>query len=256
MTFREWILSDYTKNPIVDNRWGELHITVLVLSIAIAVTISLCKNKSYKIRRTITLVLAGAILFFELARRVINLYKGCDLWWTILPRPWCAVSCWLVIAAVLVNRKFFYNLASMSSIICAIIFFAYPSAGFNNQYMQFENVYSIATHSLLLISSVSFITLGFTDFKYKRNEPSSSCIKEVLGLTAIFAYAFLQIFLLKLESNPNPFYFMPNGEVQAFLGVTYPVYLLIYISFLLLYFNLFYLVQLIIDRTTKKSHIK
>lgn len=133
----------------------------------------------------------------------------------------------------------------MCALICAIIFFAYPSVGFNDRYILFENLYSISTHALLFILSVTLIALGFTDFRYKR-EGRLGAFSELIGLAAVFLYAFAEIYLLKIE--PDPLYFMPDNEVQAFLCVGYGAYLFIYVGFLTVYFNLFYLINKWIKR--------
>ena len=51
----------------------------------------------------------------------------------------------------------------------------------------------------------------------------------------------LEIFVLKIQSDPM--YFMPNGDIQAgILNINYGLYLFMYIAFLALYVNVFYLV--------------
>ena len=119
----------------------------------------------------------------------------------------------------------------MCALLNAIIFFAYPSVGFNHNVILFENLYSIATHALLLISSISMMSLELTDFSVNKN-----VYKEVLGLACMFIYAFLEIYWLKIEKDPM--YFLPGNDVQAFLGVDHTAYLFIYVGFLAVYFSL------------------
>ena len=76
----------------------------------------------------------------------------------LLPRPGCAISVWLVMLAPIINKKGFYNFASIISILCAVIFFAYPGAGFLHKYILFEDLYSIITHSLFFIGSFLIVT--------------------------------------------------------------------------------------------------
>ncbi len=241
MSFKDWIFSTYP-NPEINGQWGLFHIFVLIACILAIVLISLIfKNKSEKSKRIVLFVLAGLILLFELTRRSVSLIATTDysiknVLWILMPRPWCAISCWTLMLAVIINKKSYYNFASITAFLCALIFFAYPGVGFNNKYILFENLYSIATHSLLLVMSLLIITLKFADFKYK------TCWKEALCYVFILAYAFLEIFVLKIENDPM--YFMPNNDVMEIISVSYPVYLLIYILFILFYFNLFYLFSL------------
>lgn len=55
------------------------------------------------------------------------------------------------------------------------------------------------------------------------------------------AYVFLEIYGLKIESDPM--YFMPGNDVMDILGVGYPLYLVLYIIFIIIYFNIFYLID-------------
>lgn len=248
MTLHDWIFSVYPEGSGIDGAWSPLHIITLVLVIGIIVGISFLRDKSEKVRRSVIIVLAILILIFELARRIINLSRGYDFEWnsflrTMLPRPWCAISCWCMIAAVIINKRFFYNFTSVTGFVCTLIFFAYPSVGFNNKYILFENLYSICTHALLMISTISLITLRFTDFKYK------GAWKELICLAVTYTYAFIEIFVLKIEADP--LYFMPNNEAQEVLEMNYPLYLVVYIIFLSIYFNTFYLVQSLIEKRKK-----
>ena len=250
MSFVDWIYSSYP-NPSINGRWGWLHVTVLVLCLALIVLIALVfRKKSERTRRFVLGVLAILILIFEISRRVINLCKTTDFGWNnlchiLLPRPWCAISCWGVMFAVVCNKRCLFNVASFTGLLCALVFFAYPGVGFNNQYILFENLYSIATHSLLFVSTVSFITLKFTKFEYK------TFWKDLIYLGVIFGYALLEIYVLKIESDPM--YFMPGNDVMDILGVSYTVYLILYIVFLILYINIFYLID---DRKRIFKHRK
>ena len=239
MSFKEWIFSSYP-NPSINGQWGLLHILVLVFCIVSIIALSLIfRRKSERAKRIVIFVLVGLILLFEITRRVVNLVKADSytlnsVLYLLLPRPWCAIACWTLIIGVFINRKFFYNFASMTALLCALIFFAYPSVGFNNEYILFENLYSIATHSLLLVTSIVLITLNFTKFEYK------TIWKEVICYVVVLIYVFLEIYVLNIESDPM--YFLSGNEVMEILGVKYGLYLVLYIIFNFVYFNLFYLI--------------
>lgn len=242
MSFRDWILSNRpSDNVAINGRWGWLHITTLVICIATIIILAIVfRKRSEKSKKIVLWVLVGLIFIFEISRRIINLIKTTNftvggVLGTLLPRPWCAIACWSLMISALVNKKFFYNFASITALLCALIYFAYPSAGFNDKYIVFENVYSITTHSLLLVTSITLITLNFTKFEYK------DMWKELICLAVVYVYAILEIFVLKIESDP--LYFMPGNEIQNIFGVGWGAYLVIYISFVILYFNVFYLID-------------
>ena len=143
MSFYEWLFSTY-ENPRINGEWGPLHVSVLVACILLIVTISLCfrgtRANLIKQKRAVLWVMVGTILFFGVVRRVIGICKMDSFDMTLflkimLPRQWCAISCWMVIIAMIVNKKFFYNFASITSILCTLVFFAYPGAGFIYKYV-------------------------------------------------------------------------------------------------------------------------
>ena len=252
MTFNEWFFGKNSAintgfdNPSVNMQWKLPHILVLLTCIATIITIAcIFRKKSDRARKIVLWVLVGAILFFEVIRRVKNIISmvisnnlALDDWlYTLLPRPWCAISCWSLIIAATFNKKYLYNVASSTALLCAIIFFAYPSAGFNNTLMEFENIYSISTHSLLLVTSISMITLKFTDFRYK------DFWKDMICLAVIMVYACIEIWILKISDNPLYFLPMEGNEVQEILGLGSTLYIIVYWAFLALFINLFYLIN-------------
>ena len=243
MKFSEWLFSTYP-NPSVNGEWGTLHIAVLISCILFIVATSLLLKKAdMRIKRGILCSMAGIILAFGLIRRVIgiiamNEFDVNRFLKIMLPRPGCAISCVLVILAIIINKKYFYNFAAIVGTLCAVIFFAYPGAGFNNEYILFENLYSIVTHAFFFIMSICFITYKFTDFSY------GSAWREGVCLAVLIAYSFLQISVLK--TDPDPFYFMPGNEVIKVLGnMSYELYLPLYLVFITVYLNSFYLISML-----------
>ena len=238
MSFKDWIYSSYP-NPGIQGQWGFLHILTLIICAALIIAFAfIFRNKSKRAKRALAITLGALIFVFELTRRIVNLsgFRSFDLLpliRTLVPRPWCAISCWIIMIAVIADKKKLYNLASISALLCALIFFAYPGVGFNNQYILFENLYSIATHALLLISSLTFICIGLADFKCY-HLPST-----YLGIVLIYLYAAVEI---KFNIEPDPLYFRQGNDVQEILGLSYPVFLILYIIFMVFYVSLFYMI--------------
>ena len=248
MKFIDWIYSTYP-NPSVDGQYGVLHIVTMLLCVGVIVgSTFLLRGKSERTKRTVLLVYAGIILLFGLVRRVVGFCKATEFTTNsvlriLLPRPGCAIACWLVIIAPIVNKKWFYNMSSIVGILCAIIFFAYPSVGFNNKYILFENAYSIVTHSFFLISSICFITYKLADFTYKE------IWKDLLGIAVLVVYAFLEIYVLEID--PDPFYFMPNNEVQEIVGMDFALYLPLYLVLMFVYINIYYFIPYLKNKRKK-----
>ena len=256
MDFIDWLYSNRPEGlELKSQPWQTLHIVVLLSCIVLIVLLALLlRKKSEKAKYIVIFVIAMAILFFEITRRIINFTRaGADFstWdsivYTLIPRPWCAISCWVMIASVVLKKKFFYNFASITALINAVIFFAYPDAGFKN-HIAFEEVYSIVTHCLLLIGSISLITLGHTDFRYNRGK--EKIWMEYLCYAGVFGYAFLEI-LLNIESDP--LYFMPGNGVIDVVSMPYPLYVVVYIIFVFgVWTNAFYLIPILKNKLKAK----
>lgn len=242
MSFLDWIYSrNGENNPPISGQWELPHILTLLGCIALIITLTLIfRKRSEKARKTVIWTLVFLIFAFEISRRVINFCKEGPLSFTramyiLLPRPWCAIACWSLIISVFINKKFFYNFSAMTALLTSIVFFSWPSVGFNRKIILFENLYSISTHSLLLITSICLITLKFTKFEYK------TIWKEAILLVGVFIYSFLEIWALKIETDP--LYYMNGNDIMKILGVSYPAYLVLYILVLFVYFNMFYLID-------------
>ena len=258
MTFLQWYLwGDMINVPQRPGQWGVLHISVMLLCVASIVGFYFIVKYSKNKERAINIILyslIGISLFFEVTQRIAYALKmyvyhhsdvaGCNIWWLLLPKPWCQISTWMLIMAVLTKKKFLYNYASISALLCSLIFFAYPGVGFNSENcVMYFDLYSISTHAILLTASITLITLKRTDFRYKGIWKVAICF----ALTVI--YVLIQVYVLKIAQDP--LYFMPGGDIQAgILGIPYGLYLFLYIALILIFFNAFYLIN---DRKNVKN---
>ena len=239
MTFVEWFLGKID-NPTLNNQWGALHITVLVSCIVATILIGcIFRRTSIKTRKIVLYSLVSFLILFEVTRRIKNLINMTEFTWNefmyiMLPRPWCAISSFSIIFSTFSKSINYKNFASIISLLCALVFFAYPEAGFNSTYITFEQLYSICTHSLLLVVSISMITLKFTKFDYR------TIWKELIFFALVYIYAFLEIYVLDIASDP--LYFMPNNDVQDVLGMNFGLYMITYITFITLFISSFYVI--------------
>ena len=249
MTFRQWIYGENFHNPSINGQWGSLHIITLLICIGLIIGITIIvRNKSEKTKRIILLIIASILLFFEITRRIVNItnpitFTKYNILWVLLPRPGCAISVWLILSSPFINKKWFYNFASIISILTSVFFFAYPGAGFLHQYILFEDLYSIVTHSLFFIGAFLIVTLKLSDFNYKNIK------KELVSLGGLIIYSILEMFILTKNVNKDPleadpFYIMPNNDVQEIVGIdNYAVYFVLYILFITVYISSFYFIS-------------
>lgn len=257
---KEWLKYWFFEQGAVyegqDNRYGLFHFGTIAVCILLIVGIWLfvkfSKNKQ-QTSKIIIILLVSLICGFEILQRFgyfVRLYyfKDPDVWymnplWIMLPKPWCAIACWALMAAPIVNKKFFYNYASTTAFLCSLMFFISPPVGYNYVTLYFGNYYSIITHSLLLITSISLITLKFTEFKYK------DIWKVAICFVATYIYGLIEIYVFKFVGHLDPMYFMPNGDIQVgILGIPYGLYIVLYIIFIITFVNAFYLFSLIKPR--------
>lgn len=255
MPFSQWLFGGID-NPFKAGQWRPLHISVMLFCVALILIFNLIVKRSHnkdKTKKIIVYILVGAIAFFEIMIRFVQCVKlyhlhlpemeGITMLWIILPKPWCAVSCWALIASVFLKKTFFYNYASLSALLCSVIFFVYPGVGFNNVHLLFENWYSILTHALLLTTSITLMTFKIADFRYKYLWKVAICF------VLTFVYALVEIYILKIQTDPM--YFMPDGDIQAdILRIDYGWYLFGYIALILIYINTAHIIG---DKDTVKK---
>lgn len=259
MTFVQWLFGGI-ENPYKAGQWGALHIGTLLTCAALILIFAWLVKRAKdpdKTRKLIVYTLVGAIAFFEVMIRFVYSMKlyyfqqpemaGLTWYWILLPKPWCAIACWSLIASIFVKKPFFYNFASLSALLCSVVFFVYPGVGYNNVYLLFENWYSILTHALLLTTSITMMALGITDFRYKGFWRTGICF------LLTFVYAIVEIYILKIQTDPM--YFMPGGDIQAdILRMDYGLYLALYILVFLVFINVPYFITL--KKSAKKQKEK
>ena len=240
MTFYEWITSSFP-NPKIDGHWGWLHITTLVVCVGVVVALYfIFRKKSDKAKRCVLFIFAGVLLLFEITRRVayfVEVGDALDLngvLHALLPRPMCAMMSFMVILAPFINKKGFYTVTSIGGLLATGVFFLYPGVGFNNQYILFTNLYSICTHSIIFTASITFIVFKLAQFRYKE------IWKSVVFLACCVIWALIQAYVLKIEYDAM--YFMPNGDIHEIIGLPYPIFLLLYVLFVFVYVNIYYLI--------------
>lgn len=251
MTFIQWIFEIGIDNPWEAHHWELPHILTLVICVALILGIYFLvkfikEEYKEKTKKIILWTLTSTILVLEILMRIVYfvrlynyndpLMQGLDWFWIIIPKPWCAIACWALAACPYVNKKFFYNYACITALLCSAIFFVWPGAGFNSKYLLFSNWYSIITHSLLLVTSISLMTMKITEFRYKE------FWKFAIALALTFVYAFLEIYVFKVEQYTDPLYFMPNSDIQLLFGLPYPAFLAGYIAVVAIFVNAFYLI--------------
>ena len=258
MTFEEWLFEPIYNNPYYPGQWKFLHILTLIICISLILgfyfLVKYSKNQE-KTKKIIIYTLCGLIIFFEIMSRFVYFvrkyhYNSPDMvtytpLWIILPKPWCAISCWLLSASIFVKKKFFYGFASMCALLCSVIYFIYPGTGFTGEYIMWSNLYSIATHALLLTTSITLITLKFAEFKFK------DLWKVAIGFGITYAYGLFEELVLGLYRDP--LYFMPGGDIQAgILGIDWGLYFALYIILIIVYICSFHLIG---DKETVKKFL-
>ena len=118
MTFTQWLFGGID-NPFKAGQWRPLHIGTLLTCAALIIGFTFLVKHSKdqeKTKKIIVFSLAGAIAFFEVMIRFVHCMKlyyfhqpemnGITLLWIILPKPWCAIACWSLMASIFVKKPF------------------------------------------------------------------------------------------------------------------------------------------------------
>ena len=106
-----------------------------------------------------------------------------------------------------------------------------------------KHLWDFQAHALLLTTSITMMTLKFTEFRYRE------FWKVGLAFALVMVYALVEIYILKVHHDPM--YFMPDGDIQAgILRISYGLYLAGYILLVLTYINVPYLIA---DKKTVKA---
>ena len=114
-----WFFEQNIDNPVEYHQWGLFHILTLVVCVLLIVgfylIVKFAKNKE-KTRNIILYSLIGLLILLEILIRVqyfVRLYyykdpsvSHMDPFWIIMPKPWCDVACWILIASPFVNKKY------------------------------------------------------------------------------------------------------------------------------------------------------
>lgn len=227
-------IKDFFLGPTVNKSnylYGAPHIITLAIVVAATLFLTLFFSKStQKVKRRILLIMVGILIVFEVASRVVHLLKGGSwLSETMIPMHFCSIMVWVIIIATLTNNKHLYSLSAMGGLIATLAFLLYPSVGFNKEVLKFSQYYSIISHSIGFVISIYLLSAGFASFK----------IKDIwIGATflaANYLYAFLLNYWIMPGSN-----FMYYSE--NLLPVSFGIWIMIYITFVLTYFSSFYLI--------------
>lgn len=239
MTFKQWLFSELPNPKCSPYNWMYIVALVFLVGFVVGSTL-LLKNKSQKQKRNVMFVVAAVILFFELSRRVVNLCKETE--WTLhnvlhilLARPGCAISAWLAMLAVVINKRWAYAFASLICLLCGTGFFASPGAGFDRELVQFEEVFSMVEHVGFYLMALCFVTYRLAEFRFADMGKIGICF----GALAVYVFA-----LIKGGIEHDPFLFLPNSDVHQILGgMNYPTFLTLYIVFVVLFFGAFFVVN-------------
>ena len=162
--------------------------------------------------------------------------------YTLLARPGCAISAWLAMLAVVINKRWAYAFASLIGLLCGTAFFAAPGAGFDRQLVQFEEVFSMVEHVGFYLMALCFVTYRLAEFRFADMGKIGICF----AVLAVYVFA-----LIKGGIEHDPFLFLPNSDVHQLVGgLKYPVFLTLYIVFAHLFFGAFFVID---DRKAVKQ---
>ena len=193
---------EYVKNFTDYKLFSLAHILFFVFGVILAVSLSIVlRNRSEKTKRIILIVSASLIVFNYVFLQLWRVWAYADgrgkgildqvayimMPNEILPFQLCSLLCYLVPAAVIVKKKWFYNALAPICIMGGFLFFFFPD-GILNRYapFSFRVLESVIQHTVLLF-------FGFYLYVSKTAEIDIKSIRYpfilmgFIGVVAIFA---------------------------------------------------------------------
>ena len=175
MTFKDFWTND--NNPILEAGSSVLttrQLVVWVVVIVAAVMLSInFAQKTPKAKQVLLHVLAGALILFEIASRIVNLCVTPNLTFgavikILLPLEICSVVVWAIIVAIITKKQFLYEFAAVAGLFAMGAFLLFPAVGINRVFMSFTCIYSTVSHIIGFVCSVLMLTFGLCKFDFDK----------------------------------------------------------------------------------------
>ena len=251
MSFRDWWTDNNNPSlPKSEYLYGTRHIVVLCLTLLACVVFTLIfYKKSERTKWILFRVFACILLFFEIASRVVNLITAESLTAEsvtkiLLPMHICSVMVWVFIVAIFSKSKPLLNFGVIGGLLATLAYLLYPAVGLNKVYISFSCLYSTFSHCLGFVTVILIMTLGLSEFKFKKIWQPFLC----------FAVMFAWGALLNWVIFPGADYmYMRNDPLE--LSLPFP-YQILYIILIAVYITSFYLVSWLIKKIKDKKHQK
>lgn len=247
MSFKDfWTDENNPTLPKSEYLYGTKHIIVLVVTVLACIVLSLIFYKrSEKTKRILFGIIAGILLFFEVASRIVNLmiaetYTVESVMKILLPMHICSVMVWVFIVAIFTNIKFLKNFAVIGGLLATVAFLAYPAVGLNKTYFSFSCLYSTFSHMLGFVTGVLMLTLGAVKFEFK------DIWKTYLCFAVMFAWGALIDFVIFPGSD---YMYLRNDPLELKLPFPYQI---LYVALIAVYVLMFYLVPFLFQKIRAK----
>lgn len=232
--------------PKSEYLYGTRHIIVLALTFILTLAVYfIFRNKSDKAKNILFKCFGFFFLFWEISTRIVNLIIAEGLTFEkileiLLPMHICSVMVWIFIIAIFSKNQVLINFGAIGGILATIAFLLYPAVGLHQVYINFTNLYSITSHMVGFICSISLISLGKTKFEMKKIWQTYLCV------ALMFCWGAVVNFLIFPGSD---YMYMINDPLE--LGLPFP-YQILYAAIIGLYVLAFYLVPFVKNKIKSK----
>lgn len=230
----------FNKSPSIDDyMYHTPHIiTLVVVAVLGVLLVVFAKKMTEKQRRVLLWICFGILLAFEILHRVYRIVNN-HAWYQFIPMHFSSLTVWIIMIAIIVKNKHFYNFSVICGLLASLAFLLHPATGFNAEVFRFDNYYSIMTHCVDFLFSVFVLACGYTQYKWKNFGVTGLCFSVIVVYSLLLNLVFFP--------GANYMYYIENITTLPYI-----VFLLGYISIVLIYLLSFYIINSIVTKI--KAH--
>ena len=202
---------------------GVYWLLIVLIVGGIIVIAKLFRNQSLSVRKKVMVWLCSVmiVLFFlykialslDAEFLVLNGIEKFD-WWSELPWQLCNINMFLILYAVIFDKKSIMGFAFFVAPLGAFMAITFPEPAFTgSSIFLLRNLGFYITHGLIMVAGVSLCTLGF--FNKVKNRP-----KVMLILFSALIMHGLILFFVR-QSVPSPIIFILSRPISVFCKLFY-----------------------------------
>lgn len=218
-----------------------MHIAIIASVIALTILVFfLFRKKSEQVQRNFLVAVSVLMITCEIFTRISKLLfhaeKGmltvAQIVKDVVPIHFCSVMIWLLIFAVLFDKRSLLSFGAVCGLIGCAVYLAYPVEGLDHSFFNIRMLNSPLTHGLGFVVCMNLFLWGFVHINIK------DLWKTYILLSCLLAYGAIMNILLPGENymfiitNPTP---IDTGKIPYQIPFIIAVIILVALIYLIPY---------------------